>query len=76
LGECQEFAERLDAAVRKSLPYASERRFMEVADEVIVDLPIEMGFAPMTQVQRPLYSAQTIFFAFYNLGQYRTVKGL
>jgi glyoxylase-like metal-dependent hydrolase (beta-lactamase superfamily II) len=76
LGECQEFAERLDAAVRKSLPYASERRFMEVADEVIVDLPIEMGFAPITQVQRPLYSTQTIFFAFYNLGQYRTVKSL
>jgi glyoxylase-like metal-dependent hydrolase (beta-lactamase superfamily II) len=65
LQDCQEVAVRLDDAVREVVPHIPEKTFMQLADEVITHLPREMGFKPMTQVQRPLYSAQTIFFQLY-----------
>jgi glyoxylase-like metal-dependent hydrolase (beta-lactamase superfamily II) len=67
LEDSREFAERLDEAVTKTIPDVAEKSFMQVADLIISSLPREWGFLPMTRVQRPLYSAQTIFFA---LGSY------
>ena len=63
LEDSREFAERLDEAVTKRIPDVPEKSFMQVADLIISSLPRKWGFLPMTQVQRPLYSAQTIFFA-------------
>ena len=62
LNECQEFLDRLDEAVSKVKLDFSESGFMQLADEIIAQLPKEMGFKPMTRVERPLYSAHTIFF--------------
>ncbi len=62
LKDSQEYAQRLDEAITRAIPYAFEMSFMQIADRVISYLPREMGFLPMTEVQKPLYSAQTIFF--------------
>jgi hydroxyacylglutathione hydrolase len=60
--DSREFAERLDEAVTKAIPDVPEKSFMQVADLVISSLPREWGFLPMSGVQKPLYSAQAIFF--------------
>jgi glyoxylase-like metal-dependent hydrolase (beta-lactamase superfamily II) len=62
LSDSQEYAQRLDEAITRTIPYAFEESFLQIADRVISYLPREMGFLPMTEVQKPLYSAQTIFF--------------
>ena len=74
LRECQEFLERLDEAVDKVKRDLSEKGFMQLADEVIAQLPKEMGFKPMTQVERPLYSAHTIFFILCQHGKEKCFK--
>jgi glyoxylase-like metal-dependent hydrolase (beta-lactamase superfamily II) len=70
LKDSQEYAQRLDEAITKVIPYAFEKSFMQIADLVISYLPREMGFLPMTEVQRPLYSAQTIFFRLQQLSRH------
>ncbi len=65
LQDCREFGARLEEAVRKVTPHLFEEGFMQVADEVIAHFSEEMGFKPMTKVERPLYFAQTIFFRLY-----------
>jgi glyoxylase-like metal-dependent hydrolase (beta-lactamase superfamily II) len=67
LKDSQEYAQRLDEAITKVIPYAFEKSFMQIADLVISYLPREMGFLPMTEVQKPLYSAQAIFFRLQQL---------
>jgi glyoxylase-like metal-dependent hydrolase (beta-lactamase superfamily II) len=67
LKDSREFAQRLDDAMTKAIPYLFEKSWMQVADLVISYLPREMGFLPMSKVQRPLYSAQTIFFGIQQL---------
>jgi hydroxyacylglutathione hydrolase len=67
LKDSQEYAQRLDEAIIKVVPHVFEKSFMGIADLVISYLPKEMGFSPMTQVQKPLYSAQTIFFRLQQL---------
>ena len=70
LQDCREFAVRLDEIVRKVALRTAERGFMQLADEIIAQLPREMGFKPLTQVKKPLYySAQTIFFNLHRLGK-------
>jgi len=67
LKDSQEYAQRLDEAITKVIPYRFEKSFMQIADLVISYLPREMGFLPMTEVQKPLYSAQAIFFRLQQL---------
>ena len=67
LKDSQEYAQRLDEAITKVIPYAFEKSFMQIADLVISYLPRELGFLPMTEVQKPLYSAQAIFFRLQQL---------
>lgn len=69
LKECREFAVRLDEAVRKVASRACERGFMQLADEIIGQLPEKMGFKPMTQLEHATYSAQTIFFHLLRLAK-------
>ena len=67
LKDSKEYAQRLDEAITKVTPYVFKKSFMQIADLVISYLPREMGFLPMSEVQRPLYSAQTIFFGIQQL---------
>jgi glyoxylase-like metal-dependent hydrolase (beta-lactamase superfamily II) len=76
LQDCIEFAVRFDEAVRNLGQPACEKGFMQMADEIIAQLPVEMGFKPMTQVQPPLYfSGRTIFSHLDRLYQYGTASG-
>jgi glyoxylase-like metal-dependent hydrolase (beta-lactamase superfamily II) len=67
--DSQEFAERLDEAITKVSSYQFEKSFRQLADEVVAQFPKEMGFKPMTQVERPHLSAQSIFFRLSQLSQ-------
>jgi len=75
LQESWEFAERMDEAIMEVFSPRCEKGFMKVADEVIARLPKEMGFKPMTQVERPFLSAQVIFFRLSQLNQQGTMDG-
>jgi hydroxyacylglutathione hydrolase len=70
--DSQEFTERLDEAIMKVSSHAFERGFIQFADEVIAQFPKEMGFKPLTQVERPVLSAHTIFFRLSQLTQQGT----
>jgi glyoxylase-like metal-dependent hydrolase (beta-lactamase superfamily II) len=67
--DSQEFAERLDEAITKVSSHQFEKSFMQLADEVVAQFPKEMGFKPMTQVERPHLSAQAIFFRLSQISQ-------
>jgi glyoxylase-like metal-dependent hydrolase (beta-lactamase superfamily II) len=67
--DSQEFAERLDEAITKVSSHRSEKSLMQLADEVVAQFPKEMGFKPMTQVERPHLSAQAIFFRLSQVSQ-------
>ena len=67
--DSQEFAESLDEAIMKVSSHQFEKSFMELADEVVAQFPKEMGFKPMTQVERPHLSAQAIFFRLSQISQ-------
>jgi len=73
--ESREFAEKMDEAVMKVFWGQYEKGFMQLADEVIAQLPKAMGFKPMTQVERPFLSAQAIFFRLSQLSQQGTMDG-
>ena len=73
LQQSLEFAERIDEAIMHVSLYKSEKSFMQLADEVIAQLPEEMGFRPMTQVERPFLSGQAIFFRLYQIGQHNKI---
>jgi glyoxylase-like metal-dependent hydrolase (beta-lactamase superfamily II) len=60
--DSQEFVERLDEAITKVSIHQFEKSFIQLADEVVAQFPKEMGFKPMTKVERPHLSAQSIFF--------------
>jgi glyoxylase-like metal-dependent hydrolase (beta-lactamase superfamily II) len=64
-----EFTERLDEAIQKVSSHSFEKSFMQLADEVVAQFPKEMGFKPLTQVERPHLSAQTIYFCLSQIGQ-------
>jgi len=67
--DSQEFTERLDEAITKVASHPFEKGFREFADEVIAQFPKEMGFKPLTQMERPFLSAHTIFFRHSQLTQ-------
>jgi hypothetical protein len=67
--DSQEFTERLDEAITKVSSHPFEKGFIQLAGEVMAQFPKEMGFKPLTQVERPVLSAQTIFFRLSQLTQ-------
>jgi glyoxylase-like metal-dependent hydrolase (beta-lactamase superfamily II) len=69
LQQSLEVAERIDGAVLNVAARQHEKGFMELADEIIAQLPREMGFMPITRVEMPHLSAQSIFFRLQQLGQ-------
>lgn len=62
IGESLELAERIDSALMRVYPGRSDKSFVQVVDEVIALLPKEMGFLPLTAVEAPFLTAQSIFF--------------
>lgn len=68
IGQSLELAERIDSAVMKVYPGRSGKSLMELVDEVIALLPEEMGFLPITKVEAPFLTAQSIFFRLLTLG--------
>ena len=63
LKDCENVATELRKAVRHIAPHASRRALMELADEVVTELPKEMGFKPVSQMANPVAAAWTIFYA-------------
>jgi glyoxylase-like metal-dependent hydrolase (beta-lactamase superfamily II) len=63
LQDCQEIAERISEAISHILPHASEKMVIELVDEVVAELPQEMGFKPVSQIPAPLLGSMTVFFS-------------
>jgi glyoxylase-like metal-dependent hydrolase (beta-lactamase superfamily II) len=63
-----ELAERIDSAVMKVYSERSDKSFTQLVDEVIALLPKEMGFQPITTLEAPFLTAQSIFFRLLTLG--------
>ena len=68
IGQSLELAERIDSAIVKVYPGRSGKSFMQLVDEVIDLLPKEMDFQPITAVEAPLLTAQSIYFRLLSLG--------
>ena len=61
LQDCREVAKQISEAVQRIAPYASGKSFIEVTDEVVAQLPKEMGFKPASQALQPFFGAITVF---------------
>ncbi len=70
LKDCKETAVRIGEAVRHVAARASEKPFMELAAEVMAELPKKMKFIRPIQMQS-LYCAMTILSHLHQIGQER-----
>lgn len=60
LGECKEFAQMLKEGAKRVAPYLSKKPFWELYNEVVLSLPKEVGFEPVTEMPRQFFSAKTL----------------
>lgn len=68
LQECQQIAGWIIEAVKSVYPDATDKPFIELADDIISSLPKETDFKPMSQVPPPRYNALTILSAIKHTG--------
>ena len=61
LRDCREAAERIDEAVRRVAPYTSGKPYTEIYDQVVNELPAELGFKPASQIPDPSIGLATVF---------------
>jgi hypothetical protein len=57
-----EFAERIEEAIAKVSEQWNDKSFPELVDQVIDQLPAQMGFKPITEIENPMLTAQSIYF--------------
>jgi hydroxyacylglutathione hydrolase len=69
LRQSLELAERIDEAVINVSRSQYGKSFTQLVDEVIAQLPEEMGFMPITKVEMPFLTSQSIFFRLKEIGQ-------
>jgi len=61
LHDSRETVERIVEAVGHIAPSAGEKSLLEITDEVVAELPKEMGFKPVAELRPPPFSAITVF---------------
>ena len=69
LRDSLEVAERISVAIQNVSSYCNEKSFIQLVDDVIVQLPQEFNFLPIDQVDKPFLSTQAIYFQLYGIGQ-------
>ena len=62
LAESLEFAERLYDATMGAFPYRNEMSFVELADQIILNLPEKFGIQPLSETKMPMITPQSLFF--------------